>query len=147
MIKNSLLVLCAVFTFLSNSENSNAQGIHVKDITELNEAIEKANPGDEIIMANGNWEDVQIRLVGYGKEKEPITLRAETDGEVIIKGKSDLKLGGEYLVVKGLYFTDGSSPSESVIEFAINQDTLANHSRITNCVILDYNKSQRKKRN
>ena len=126
-------------------ENADYKGIYVKDITELNEAIAKATPGDEIVMANGDWNDVKIRFVGYGNEKQPITLKAETAGKVIIKGKSDLKLGGEYLVVNGLYFTKGSSPSRSVIEFAINQDTVANHSRITNCVILDYNKAQRNK--
>ncbi len=142
-MKNSLLLISAVLLLFSRGENSSNKGIYVKDINELNEAIEKVSPGDEIIMANGNWNDVQIRLVAYGKEKEPITLRAETAGKVIIRGKSDLKLGGEYLVVSGLYFTNGSSPSESVIEFAINQDTVANHSRITNSVILDYNKSQR----
>ena len=46
-------------------------------------------------------------------------------------------------MVSGLHFTKGSSPSNAVIEFAINQDTVANHSRITNCVILDFNKAQR----
>ena len=54
----------------------------------------------------------------------PITLRAETSGEVKIQGKSDLKLGGEFLVVEGLHFTNGASPSQSVIQFYIDDDTL-----------------------
>jgi len=143
MIKKSLLVLSAVLILHSCKENTITSGILVKDIAELNKAIAKANPGDEIIMANGEWSDVEIRLVGYGTEKRPITLKAETSGRVFIRGKSDLKLGGEYLVVNGLFFSAGSSPSDAVIEFAINQDTVANHSRISNCVILDYNKAQR----
>jgi len=142
-MKYSFVLISTVFLLFSCGENSNQKGIYVKDIAELNEAISNANPGDEIVMADGDWKDVQIRFVGYGKEKQPITLKAETAGNVIIKGKSDLKLGGEYLVVSGLHFTEGSSPSRSVIEFAINKDTLANHTRITNCVILDYNKAQR----
>ncbi|MCL4163676.1 UNVERIFIED_CONTAM: hypothetical protein GTU68_009603, partial [Idotea baltica] len=87
--------------------------------------------------------DVRIRFVAKGSEKNPITLRAETPGEVIIQGQSDLKLGGDYLVVDGLYFTNGASPSESVIQFFINNDTVANNSRVTNCVIKDFNKAQR----
>ena len=142
-MKNSLLLIGAILLLFSRGKNSSNLDIYVKDITELNEAIDKASPGDEIVMANGDWNDVQIRFVGYGKEKQPITLRAETAGEVLISGKSDLKLGGEYLVVSGLYFTNGSSPSESVIEFAVNQDTVANHSRVTNSAILDYNQAQR----
>ncbi len=142
-MKNNLLLLCTLLLLCSFAENWNENSIYVKDIAALNAAIAKANPGDEIVMANGNWDDVNIRFVGYGEEKRPITLRAETAGEVHIGGKSDLKLAGEYLVVSGLYFANGASPSNSVIEFAIDRDTVANHSRITNCVILNYNKDQR----
>ena len=143
MIQKSSFVISVLLLLFSCGENSDSKSIYVKDIVELNEAFVKAAPGDEIVMANGDWNDVEIRFVGYGTEKEPITLKAETAGDVVIKGKSDLKLGGEYLVVNGLYFTDGWSPSDAVIEFSINQDTVANHSSIINCVILDYNKPQR----
>jgi len=143
MIHKSCLLLTTILLLFSCSENVKETGIYVKDFTELNAAIANAAPGDEIVMANGDWTDVQIRFVGYGTEKKPITLKAETYGEVIIKGKSELKLGGEYLVVDGLHFIEGSSPSRAVVEFAINQDTVANHSRFTNSVILDYNKEQR----
>ncbi len=143
MIKNSFLLLSMFLLLFSCGKNVGSNGIYVNDIKELNDALAKAAPGDEIIMANGDWNDVEIRFVGYGNENEPITLKAETAGQVFVKGKSDLKLGGEYLVVSGLFFTQGYSPSKAVIEFAINQDTVANHSRITNCVILDYNQPQR----
>lgn len=143
MIQKSVVAICALLLMLCCGETSTKQEIYVNDITELNSAINKAVPGDEIVMANGDWKDVQIRFVGYGNDKHPITLKAETPGEVRIVGTSDLKLGGEYLVVDGLYFTEGASPSNAVIEFAISQDTVANHSRMTNCVILDYNKAQR----
>ena len=46
-----------------------SKGIYVKDIVELNDAIAKAVPGDEIVMANGDWNDVEIRFVGSGTEK------------------------------------------------------------------------------
>ncbi|SIS74676.1 poly(beta-D-mannuronate) lyase [Zobellia uliginosa] len=143
MTKASLLVLSVVLSLFSFIDNPNDKEIYVKNITELNKAIDQANPGDEIIMANGDWKDVQIRFLGYGKEGQPITLKAETPGKVLIGGKSDLKLGGEYLVVNGLYFINGASPSNAVIEFAISEDTVANHSRVTNSVILDFNKAQR----
>lgn len=117
----------------------------VSDIMELNEAISSAIPGTEIIMKNGPWNDAQIRFFGKGTEGSPIILRAETSGQVILQGVSNLKLGGEHLVVDGLHFANGSSPSRAVIEFSINDDTLANHCRVTNCVIDAFNKSQRNK--
>lgn len=144
-MKNSLLLTCAVLLLLSCGKNSKPEGIYVKDFDELNKAISQATPGDEIVLANGIWKDVQIKFFGMGSKENPIILRAETPEKVIIQGESDLKLGGEYLVVDGLYFTNGASPSESVIQFFINNDTLANNSRVTNCVIKDFNKSQKDK--
>ncbi|WP_422859574.1 chondroitinase-B domain-containing protein [Flagellimonas sp. S174] len=141
--KSSFLIIVLLLIFLSCAEDSGNASIYVQDISELNDAIEKAAPGDEIVMANGDWNNVEIRFVGYGNERYPISLKAETPGKVFIKGKSDLKLGGEYLTVSGLFFTEGASPSGAVVAFAINKDTVANNSKITNCVILDYNKAQR----
>ncbi len=144
MIKKSFThLLFFTILFLAACTTTKEEVKIVTNLEELHSAIGSAKPGDEIIMANGVWEDVQIRFLAYGNEKQPITLRAETPGEVLIKGKSDLKLGGEYLVVDGLHFTKGASPSRAVIEFAINKDTLANHTRVTNCVIEDFNKAQR----
>ncbi len=145
MIKNNLLLLTSLFLCISCAENTIQKNVIVSDINELNEAIANVVAGDEIVMANGEWNNVEIKFVGYGEENNPITLRAESAGEVLIKGKSDLKLGGNYLNVDGLYFKDGASPSKAVIEFAINKDTVANHSKLTNVVIEDFNKSQRNK--
>ncbi|WP_430935634.1 chondroitinase-B domain-containing protein [Saccharicrinis sp. 156] len=142
-MKHILLLLAAFAILISCQQTESNKKVLVSNADELNEAISNALPGTEIIMANGKWNDVQIRFVGNGTKSQPVTLRAETPGEMIIQGKSDLKLGGEYLVVEGLYFTRGSSPSGSVIQFFINNDTLANNSRVTNCVIKDFNKAQR----
>ena len=143
MNQTKIFLFSIFFLLIGCGLNSTRKDIYVKNIEELKVAIATANPGDEIVMANGDWTDVQIRFVGYGNEKNPIRLKAETAGQVRINGASDLKLGGEYLIVDGLYFTEGSSPSSAVIEYAINQDTVANHSRILNTVIEDYNKAQR----
>ncbi|MEM8484819.1 MAG: chondroitinase-B domain-containing protein [Bacteroidota bacterium] len=137
-----ILLLVLAIVVLPGCRPSNP-GVLVSNTEELNEAISNAEPGTDIIMANGEWKDVEIRFVGNGTADKPITLRAETPGEVLIQGQSDLKLGGEYLVVDGLSFTNGASPSSAVIQFFIDNETLANHSRVTNCVIKDFNKAQR----
>lgn len=135
------MIVCC--TIGSCQPTSSIEGTLVSNADELNEAIANAQPGTNIIMADGAWDDVQIRFTGKGTERQPITLRAQTPGKVIIQGESDLKLAGEYLIVDGLYFTNGSSPSEAVIQFYVDEDHLANHSRVTNCVIKDYNQPQR----
>ncbi len=142
-MKNTLLALAAVTILISCETKKTREEMLVSNADELNEAISNARPGTEIVLANGTWEDIQIRFVAKGTKEQPISLRAETPGKVVIQGKSDLKLGGEYLVVDGLYFTNGASPSQSVIQFFINKDTLANHCRVTNCVIENFNKPQK----
>ncbi|MFK7923679.1 MAG: chondroitinase-B domain-containing protein, partial [Bacteroidia bacterium] len=115
----------------------------VHDAAALQQAIETAKPGDEIILSNGIWKDVRIKFAAKGTKDQSITLRAETPGKVLIQGESNLRLGGEYLIVDGLHFSNGFSPQGSVIEFAINDKMIANHCRITNCVIEGFNKMQR----
>ncbi len=143
MIKKSLFLIGLFVLLTVSAKNNSVKTSLVKNIDELNTAIENAKPGDKIVMANGTWNDVEIRFKGNGNKQHPITLTAETEGKVIISGKSDLKLGGSYLVVSGLYFTNGASPSNAVIEFAIDDITVANHSRVTSTVIIDFNKAQR----
>ncbi|MEL6672036.1 MAG: chondroitinase-B domain-containing protein [Bacteroidota bacterium] len=132
-----------LWTFFSCAGPAGFPGKKVSSPDALSQAIAAAQPGDEIVMANGVWKDVRIKFVGYGTERKPITLRAETPGEVRIEGTSDLRIGGEYLVVKGLHFTNGAAPKRSVIQFYLNNDTLANHCQVTECVITDFNKAQR----
>ncbi|RIA10763.1 poly(beta-D-mannuronate) lyase [Flavobacteriaceae bacterium MAR_2010_72] len=138
-----LIVFCCFITLLACEQPTELSSIKVANIEELNEAIKNCKPGDEIVMANGVWKDVQIEFYGKGTKEAPIVLKAETKGEVTIEGKSNLKLGGEYLVVNGLYFKNGHTPSNSIIQFKINNDSIANHSRVTNCVIEEFTQPDR----
>ncbi len=142
-MKQILLIVIAFALFVGCQQNKPLNTVRVTNADELNSAISTAQAGTVIEMANGEWNDLQIRFIGNGTENQPITLKAETPGEVIIQGESDLRIGGEYLVVDGLLFTNGASPSETVIQFAIDDETVANYCRVTNCVIKDFNKNQR----
>jgi poly(beta-D-mannuronate) lyase len=138
------LILSSILSFLlMQSCGDLAQTGVVYDQESLQAAIQQAKPDDEIVMANGVWKDVEIEFRGIGTGKQAIILRAEEEGKVTIEGKSCLKLGGEYLIVSGLYFKNGSTPSRSIISFKINDDEIANHCRITNCVIEDFNQANR----
>jgi poly(beta-D-mannuronate) lyase len=120
-----------------------AQPIKVTNAAELNKANTNARPGDTIILQNGKWDNVSMRLTCSGTADKPILFRAETAGKVILSGMSELKLGGAYIIVDGLLFTGGYSPTNAVIEYKINQEQVANHCRVTNCVINDFNQPKR----
>lgn len=115
----------------------------VQDEKSLKTAIELSKPGDVITLSNGVWKNVQIQFEGFGTSGRPIVLRAQTPGKVFIEGLSSLELAGEYLIVDGLYFRNGYSPLNSVIQFRIGKDKIANHSKIINCVIEDFSQLNR----
>ncbi|MEN9444039.1 MAG: hypothetical protein RIS47_929 [Bacteroidota bacterium] len=142
-LKN-LMVFALIIAFFSGGTAVASEIVAVKNADELKKAIENAKPGDEIVMANGIWTDIQIRFVANGTKDAPITLRAETQGKVFVEGKSDLKFSGNYLVVSGLYFRNGYTPSGTVIDFR-NKSTYANHCRFTNSVIENFNQPRRER--
>lgn len=145
LMKHILTILTLIYLFSSCTTTSSDTESIVSDEQGLKSAISNAKPGDHIVMANGSWKDISIRFYGNGTAEKPITLSAEDPGGVKIEGRSDLKLGGKHLIVSGLHFQNGSSPSSAVIQFQLNKDTIAFHSQVTNCVIEDYNQNQRNK--
>jgi len=115
----------------------------ITDQAGFKEAVKNAAPGDTLTLANGTWEDFEILLTGEGTEDAPILLTAETKGEVILTGQSNLRLAGEYLEVSGLVFKDGHTPTSEVISFRRNSKDFANNSRITETVIDNFNQPER----
>lgn len=100
--------------------------------------VKQLNAGDTIKLANGTWQNFEILFTGQGKKEQPITLTAETKGQVILSGQSNLRLAGKHLVVSGLVFKNGYTPSSEVISFRRNKNEFAYHSRVTETVIEDY---------
>ncbi|WP_158235469.1 polysaccharide lyase 6 family protein [Caulobacter sp. FWC2] len=105
-------------------------------------AVRASTPGDSVVLANGVWRDFEMVFTGQGAPAKPITLRAQTPGKVVISGKSNLRIAGRHLVVSGLTFKDGFSPSSEVIAFRQDSE-LAFDSRVTETVIDGFNKPDR----
>ncbi|MDF7798996.1 polysaccharide lyase 6 family protein [Pontiellaceae bacterium B1224] len=128
-----VLLVSVLFTAVTRSDTL------VGNMTELNTAIDAAQPGDTILMQNGVWNSVVIDFDADGLLGQPITLRAEVDGQVSLEGASKLQIAGDYLVVRGLVFTNGAASSGSVIEFRGGSSDLSNNSRLTECVMIGFN--------
>ena len=142
-MKKSLFFVFLFISLISCKDSIQSSYLKVENPDELQKAIETAQAGDEIVLANGVWKDVQIKFIGKGTKDNPITIKAETEGEVFVEGVSNLTFGGEYLEVSGLHFRNGYSPSKNVIAFRLDENTIANNCKVTNCVIIDFNKLQR----
>ena len=89
----------------------------VKTIEQFDEVVSTLQPGDEVILGNGTWTDVEFVFTAQGRPDSPIQLRAEEPGKVIITGQSNLSISGEHIVVSGLVFKDGFTPTSEVISF------------------------------
>ena len=114
------------------------------DVTlpEVASCLKTAQPGDQIYIKDGQYKDMQLNWIAQGTEKAPITVEALNPGKVKIEGASSLRMAGEWMNVGGLYFTNGYAPKGSVVEFRHGKE-LANHCRLTNCVIDGFNPSRR----
>ena len=133
--------VCAVFVFCILSllgSLATAKELLVKNQQEYRQALKKFQPGDAIVLKNGEWKNFEILFVGQGTAEKPIRLSAETKGKVLLSGKSNLRIAGEYLVVSGLVFKNGYTPTGEVVAFKRNDKNLANNSRITEIVIDNY---------
>jgi len=135
-----------VFTYVAIvlfSQDTFAREYLVKTPDEFKKVSSDLQAGDEVVLANGVWTDFEILFKAKGTEKTPVTLRGETPGQVILSGLSNLRLAGEYLVVSGLVFKDGYTPTSAVISFRQDADNLAYHSRVTQVVIDNFSNPEK----
>lgn len=110
----------------------------VNNASQVATAMQSAQPGDTVIMADGVWTNQQISFAGDGTAGAPITLRPQTPGGVKLNGSSRLSISGDYLVADGLLFEGGALSSGNVVEFR-GSNGEATNSRLTNSAIIDYN--------
>ena len=136
-------VLAAVM-LVSTAHPALARDMLVSDQAQYKAALKKAQPGDAIILADGEWRDFQIVFTGTGAAGKPITLTAQTKGKVLLTGQSNLRIGGRHLVVSGLVFKNGASPTDEVISFRRDSKTLASDTRVTEVVIDGFSKTDRR---
>ncbi|TKC06805.1 hypothetical protein FA048_16540 [Pedobacter polaris] len=71
--------------------------------------IPKLVAGDEVIIANGNYENWSIEIPSQGTTEKPIKISAEKKGEVIFSGETTrtiFKLTGAHLTLSGIKFNE-----------------------------------------
>ena len=110
----------------------------VSSVSQIAASLTTNIPGDTIILTNKIWHDADILFKKNGTAANPITLRAQTPGHVILSGSSRLRISGRWLVVEGLRFQNGYVTNNEVIQFRENSSSLATNCVMTNCAIVDY---------
>lgn len=139
----SFSIISIIFLVLLLRVSCFAQPGLASSVEEFKAAVEKAKPGDKIILANGVWKDAELIFEGTGTKEAPITLTVQEKGKVTLEGQSYLRMGGEYLIVEGLVFKNGYTPTSEVISMRRSKEVLCNNCRVTECVIDNYNNPER----
>lgn len=107
-----------------------AEIIHVKSPDEVNAALQRARPGDEIVLANGSYSDFKLKLTANGEADRPIVLSAESPGKVILTGQTEIDFAGKYLEIRDLVLSNCElvNQKRGIIQF-----DHSSHCRLTNC--------------
>ncbi len=116
-----------------------AKNFSVASAAEIKSITSSVQPGDTVLLKNGEWKDQEIIFKGEGTSSLPIVLKAETNGAVILNGSSKLRFSGSFMIVEGLNFSGGAVEKGAVIEFRTSSEQTASNSRLTECAIVDYN--------
>lgn len=74
-------------------------------------ALSQASPATKIVIPNGVYSDQTIMFKSdtgcpKGVSQAPIVIQAQDFGQVVLQGDVNLKLCGEYIVLRGLTFSD-----------------------------------------
>lgn len=141
-----VVLVAAGILMTAKLKSTDTTSVLVSSVEDLKVALKNAAPGDTILLKNGEWRDVELTLKGYGTAESPIVISAATPGQVKLTGHSSMRLGGEYLEVHGLHFTNGYTLTQEVIAFRIGADTLANHCRVTETLISNYSNPERQEK-
>ncbi|MGB0837229.1 MAG: chondroitinase-B domain-containing protein [Flavobacteriaceae bacterium] len=119
------------------------QSIEVSSVEELETSLEQVSPGQHIVIAPGIYRDVFLKVDVEGNTNKYIYIEAQEPGTVFFEGQSALKLGGKYVDISGIHFRNGYTPSNAVVDFKINKKNVAEHIRVHDIVIEDYNQPNR----
>jgi poly(beta-D-mannuronate) lyase len=145
MIKSSdfrFILICAL-SLTAAVSFAEAREIPVAGLADFNQAVSQAAPGDAIVFKNGSYKDLRLDLKAAGTESAPITLRAETPGQVVFGGKSQLIIDGDWLVVSGFKYDAIADVPNITTPYGVLVGAVAifpkttNHSRLTETAIVN----------
>lgn len=118
------------FTFTCAATLAGAATLRVASPAETTAAAARAIAGDEVVLADGEYPDLTLKLAGKGTAAQPITLRAERPGGAVVTGSPGLEVTGEHIVIQDLAFRGCTFKPGT--RGAVNFNGAA-HSRVTGC--------------
>jgi poly(beta-D-mannuronate) lyase len=105
-------------------------------------ALPALEAGDQVIVHDGKYADVDKEITGEGTAAQPILIQAETPGGVAFSGQTYVGILGSYVTVAGFRFdgdTAEGGPKRKGGTLRLGKGS--RHCRVTNCMFRNFNKS------
>jgi len=75
--------------------------------TDLSKLLPKLFPGDIVIIEDGIFSNISLKLDCNGEFRNKIIIKAKNPGKLIITGKSKIIISGNYITLANIIFKDG----------------------------------------
>ncbi len=137
-MKNYLSLFLLLCTMIAHSQI-------VSNNNELQNAISNAQAGTVIELADGTWNDVQISINVNATANQPCVIKAQNPGNVFFEGRSNVNIGGSYIIFEGVVFQNASGlisddeKIDPVIGFRDGNNNDCVHCHVRNVKIDGYN--------
>ena len=102
-LKHAILITHLTFLFFLTL-NAHSVTHNVLQIEDFKSKLEIANPGDEVVVKNGEYPDVNFSCTVQGSASDPIIIRPESPGGVKFTGISGFEFSGQYFEIRDFYF-------------------------------------------
>ena len=115
------------------ASNVCAENFRIDPTSNLKPLLSRIHAGDTIVLTNGIWSDIDLRFEELpGTLNQPIHIRAESVGKVVMTGAVKFRVSGTHVVISGLRFSDPSEVSD-VFELRTHSQRHAHKCRVTDC--------------
>lgn len=124
-----VLIILTVSMIYADHDGTRDNLKKAQTIQQLVNLVAKAEPGAEIVLADGIYDNVKATLRGKGTENNFIVIRPETPGGVIFTKQTALVLQGEYIRFRDFQFDRCRHPKSVGVLFLSG----AIHCEISGC--------------
>lgn len=98
-------ILPAILGCISVLTVANGADYKICPGAELKPILKKVQPGDSIVLEDGNWRDAQLKFeLIYGSADAPIHIRAQTAGQSFSRVRPSSGCRASTLFCQGLFF-------------------------------------------
>jgi len=120
-----------LLVILTNSAFATTYNVSTEQ--QIKAVIPKLIPGDQVIIASGDYNNWSVEIANKGTKAKPIIFKAAADGDVIFSGNTSetiFKITGTYITLSGITFK-----ACTLIKSANKTGILIDMSNSSHCVI------------